>query len=1488
MSFNPNNFNNDKLTLVPSSTPGEHVVIDIINAASTDPRVRWANGDLVFKSTNASSDINLKADVVNFLDDLSVKITASIPTWWIGTVPGLEFSSAISSGYYVVATSDSVGDVQSASVALLTGSNNAVGATWQTGEADIATGQVSDPGATANTGLIQIYTGDNAGSGVTGDVNIASGTSSGGGDTGDISLITGATSGTRGKIRFQDGTEGTAGYVWTSTDVNGNGAWVASGTAGANTSLSNLIATSINQDLLPDTDLSKNLGSSLKEWLKAFVAHLTIEEYNSPWWGDDVSAIKFDSSSLPQSALELVTTDAATGHSGAVVVRTGDNTGTTGQAGGMYHYTGNVTNALATLQTGDNEIVTGDNAGSGFTGNITLRTGGANSGTSGVVELHTGNSSSNDSGYIELKTGTAGGTRGAIKFKNGSEGTAGYIWTAMGVDGEGAWQPAPAAGANTALSNLLTTAINADLLPNLTDTRALGSVANYWLSGHINSIVTKNLALTKADDSNDYFYLTDSAPNWWTTASPGILFQSGIGENDYAIVTSDGSGSARSADIAVVTGSNGSASGLGTGDIFVVSGAVTNASSTAQTGGVVLYTGDNAGLQKSGDIEIYTGAATGGGDTGRIAIETSDSTSGDSGPIQFRTGSAPGGVRGKLRFMDGSEGTAGYIWTSTDTLGHGTWMAAPVTGANTSLSNLIPTSINQSLMPDTDFAWDIGAHLNKWNEIYAYQHNGAGVQLLDYDGSAPFQDVGRLFINTSFNGETTPNVTLKTIGPTDSYTTGPVLAIGSDNNFGGEVLIATADRNINLNSGNLRLRTGTVSGTGVRGNVVIDAGNQVGALVGTADNSLVIGRPDTKVAEIYTWGTNSYNFTSWDWDFGPSGNMLGNLAPNELVNGLSGSMGLVAHNTADGTTPDYGLVIGTGNAVLGGIYVATDTKAGATPSGSLELTTGETATGLSGAIDIYTGLSSGGNTGGVGLGSGDAGTGDISGSVNIFTGNATSGTSGSITLNTSAFATTRGTINLVSDKVKIFNPNDVLVFDNAYTDSYWATPQIALVAHSAWPNPNGNFFIGTTDHAITGEFSHSVTIWSGYASNGASSGIMQFASGYVTDGAGNSGVLEIFSGDVVDGISGPVNISTGLATGTGSRSAIGLSADRVIVYTQAGGEAIFFKYNYNDVNYWGDEVASIIAPSTVPNNSNAFHIATGDLNVDSSTHDMSLTTGANEFNTTAGKRTGDLYLQTGVILDGAGTSGAIFLVSGYNDDSGSTGLVRLSSGEGNGTGNTGSITTESGSAGGNSGNAILRTGNSGGNSGNVVINSGTASGTRGSIELDASVINVNSTPIREVALATPDLTTDAVSVDYVYNRVGHWKRYRVNNTYFTAAATTETKNLFTLAAGESIDEIIVKHELAFVGGSIATSAIEVGKTGTNNAYQSSTSVFSAPSGTGFARTRTDVIESFDSSTQVTITLTTTGDNVNATTQGAVDVYVKIVRPAGIAATATLS
>lgn len=252
------------------------------------------------------------------------------------------------------------------------------------------------------------------------------------GDSGAIKLETGTASGTRGKIQFLDGTEGTPGDVWTSIDAFGNGAWVTGGGGGgANTALSNLVSpTAINQDLLPGSADSFDIGSLSDHFRDIFATSLNSQTANFystitplatilaiadnavPTTPSGVS-IDFSFRATENNDLGIFTVNSTSASpSGRIAIDTGNNT-STGNTGNLQLTTGDA-NSVGT--TGLLDLITGDQSGSGLSGGITLTTGTTTSNESGSITFNTGNSSADDSGAINLITGTAAGTRGRIEM----------------------------------------------------------------------------------------------------------------------------------------------------------------------------------------------------------------------------------------------------------------------------------------------------------------------------------------------------------------------------------------------------------------------------------------------------------------------------------------------------------------------------------------------------------------------------------------------------------------------------------------------------------------------------------------------------------------------------------------------------------------------------------------------------------------------------------------------------------------------------------------------------------------------------------------------------------------------------------------------------------------------------------------------------------------------------------------------------------------
>jgi hypothetical protein len=153
------------------------------------------------------------------------------------------------------------------------------------------------------------------------------------------------------------------------------------------------------------------------------------------------------------------------------------------------------TGATAVLETADNAT--------GATQALTVTTGNASvSGNSGALSLTTGPSAAGNTGNIVLATGTASGTQGKIQLQDGTQGTSGYVWTSIDTSGTGSWLAAGGGGANTALSNLASTAVNVGINPATDATLSLGSTGHAWNAIHLNTGIQNDTGTLVVDIGN--------------------------------------------------------------------------------------------------------------------------------------------------------------------------------------------------------------------------------------------------------------------------------------------------------------------------------------------------------------------------------------------------------------------------------------------------------------------------------------------------------------------------------------------------------------------------------------------------------------------------------------------------------------------------------------------------------------------------------------------------------------------------------------------------------------------------------------------------------------------------------------------------------------------------------------------------------------------------------------------------------------------------
>lgn len=95
---------------------------------------------------------------------------------------------------------------------------------------------------------------------------------------------------------------------------------------------------------------------------------------------------------------------------------------------------------------------------------------------------------------------------------------------------------------------------------------------------------------------------------------------------------------------------------------------VTSGSAASKT--IIVASGNNTGTGSSGNVVVSSGSSF--ANTGSVQVFTASTTNGNSGDFLVSIGDASA-TKGAIKFQDGSEGTANYVWTSTDSVGSGHW-----------------------------------------------------------------------------------------------------------------------------------------------------------------------------------------------------------------------------------------------------------------------------------------------------------------------------------------------------------------------------------------------------------------------------------------------------------------------------------------------------------------------------------------------------------------------------------------------------------------------------------------------------------------------------------------------------------------------------------------------------------------------------------------------------------------------------------------------
>jgi len=182
----------------------------------------------------------------------------------------------------------------------------------------------------------------------------------------------------------------------------------ASTVGGANTSLSNLTPTAVNQDLLPNASLTRSLGSGTLPWSNSFTNVVSANVFQG--LGNNTGSTNY---------IYVQTPDNASGQSGDLGIRTGTSSGSN-RVGTISIMSGGL--AGANILSGPGVII---QTGSGtVSAEISMNSGDA-TGASGAVLVSSGIGSS--SGPLNFLTGNASGASGNILIQTGTGATRGNI-----------------------------------------------------------------------------------------------------------------------------------------------------------------------------------------------------------------------------------------------------------------------------------------------------------------------------------------------------------------------------------------------------------------------------------------------------------------------------------------------------------------------------------------------------------------------------------------------------------------------------------------------------------------------------------------------------------------------------------------------------------------------------------------------------------------------------------------------------------------------------------------------------------------------------------------------------------------------------------------------------------------------------------------------------------------------------------------------------
>lgn len=926
-------------------------------------------------------------------------------------------------------------------------------------------------------------------------------------------------------------TAGTAGY-FLQTDGTGITTWAAASGGGANTALSNLVATDINQDLLFTLNATTHYVGT-KDNNAGASDHLAIVTGN----------LVTGATGQNSGNLTLATGNAVlTNDSGSVDIHSGSGEST----GQVAIYTSNTN--TDDFNSGEISFATGNTTGIGASGQWVVQTGSAVGGDTGLIRLATGDTTTGVRGAIELLSrkifirgntttdqgneqmilGRLGGNPGGVGYSIETDtATAGNFSDTIDIgSGDGS-----AAGSTSGDINFYTRG---------------GDVASgqmTWSTGGA------------AGASGQMVWSTGAAT---AGASGGYVFTSGTGgtggpSGSFTVQLGAAQGSQASGLINLISGNvvdgiagqiaiqAGNATGTGTPGFVAIQGG--NAPNGV-VGGAVQLTGGAGTTAKGGSLLLYGGDTSSGGETGDVILKPGQVTGG-------------GGTPGFIKWQS-STATVGYVLTATNADGSADW--APASGGSGNGSFFVDGAVGDQ---------DVNVS-NPGTAVFdgVTLTNG---QLLLLIGQSTQTENGVWTFHTSSTALTRPT----------GWTNGTILLAG--------MLINVVQTGNNQYGQSLwQLRAGSTVGTDP---MVFDPLNAARDLSDLATitkinsnllpdgyNNRELGSRPLSWNRVFTriiQAQEDLSLLAGSFDGNPEASAGHNIQMVADADGLAadiagGAITIRTTNITNGTgaAATGGISIGSGSQNSGGTGDTGDVSlgsgstdgSGSHKSGNLFLTTGDTP-GISGDILIRTGIDGvrgiiklqarywdfagdsvdqgqeqirlgaiGGNASETGFAiiSRDASAGNTSDAIQIYSGSgsAAGSSSGGMILGSAGADVNTGVINIYSGP------------SAGTSNGQTGAIQINTGAVAAGTGVSGALAM-STGNAIDGN-SGAFSFTSGSVSGTGNSGQWSHATGSAS-GAGQSGGMSLISGNTTAGQSGSINIQTGTTTG-GAAGGINLIA----------------------------------------------------------------------------------------------------------------------------------------------------------------------------------------------------------------------------------------------------------------------------------------------------------------------------------------------------------